>query len=386
MQQASIRFVLSFVLLALSVAAPSGYASVPTDETVRRAVDAAILPLMAKDGIPGMAVGVTVGGKSYVYQYGLASKSPRQPVTPSTLFEIGSVSKTFTATLASLAVVEHRMSLSDRVSAFFPELDGVPFGAVRLVNLGTHTPGGLALQVPDNVTNDEQLLRYLRAWKPTCAIGTCRTYSNIGIGLLGLITAKSMNAPFESLMDQRIFRALSLSNTFLTIPAGRTADYAQGYTSDGAPIRMSGGELDKEAYGVRTTAGDLLRFIEANMGLIYVSNDVKRAMTQARTGYFRAGPFVQDLIWEQYPYPVSLATLQRGNSPDVIFNSMPAKALIPAQAPEDGVWVNKTGSTNGFSAYVAFVPAKHLGIVILANRSYPIEDRVAAEYRVLSSL
>lgn len=49
-------------------------------------------------------------------------------------------------------------------------------------------------------------------------------------------------------------------------------------------------------------------------------------------------------------------------------------------------WINKTGSTNGFSTYVAFVPAKRIAIVMLANRSFPIEDRVKVAYRILGSL
>jgi CubicO group peptidase (beta-lactamase class C family) len=50
------------------------------------------------------------------------------------------------------------------------------------------------------------------------------------------------------------------------------------------------------------------------------------------------------------------------------------------------VLINKTGSTNGFSGYVAFVPAKKIGIVILANKSYPIDQRVTAAYRILTRL
>jgi beta-lactamase class C len=70
----------------------------------------------------------------------------------------------------------------------------------------------------------------------------------------------------------------------------------------------------------------------------------------------------------------------------MLFDAMPATAIDPPLAPRGDVWINKTGSTNGFSTYVAFVPAKRLAIVMLANRSFPIEDRVKTAYAILSSL
>jgi beta-lactamase class C len=341
---------------------------------------------MAKYGIPGVAVGITVAGKSYVFNYGVVSTETRRPVTRDTLFEIGSISKTFTATLASYAQVTGYLSLSDKVSKYLPTLQDSKFGNVRLLNLGTHTPGGLPLQVPDNIGNDDDLMQYFKDWRPRYEPGTYRTYSNPGIGTLGLITAKSMGQDFVTLMEQRLFPVLGMKSSYINVPTAKMADYAQGYTKEGAPIRMATGELSSETYGIKTTASDLVRFVEANMNLIRLDKKFQRAITATHTGYFKAGPMTQDLMWEQYQYPVALKTLLEGNSPAMIFDATPVTEINPPEDPREDVWINKTGSTNGFGAYVAFLPEKRLGIVILANKSYPIEERVTAAYEILTAI
>lgn len=64
----------------------------------------------------------------------------------------------------------------------------------------------------------------------------------------------------------------------------------------------------------------------------------------------------------------------------------PAQRLDPPLKPQDEALLDKTGSTNGFGAYVAFIPGRDLGIVMLANRYYPNEARVKAAYEILSRL
>ncbi|SIN93428.1 class C beta-lactamase [Paraburkholderia phenazinium] len=365
---------------------PVSHAADDQQDAIRTTVTRAIQPVMAGNNVPGMAIGVVIGDRHYVFNYGVASKETRKPVTDDTLFELGSVSKTLTATLASYAQVSGYLSLSDPTGKFLPSLQHSPFGNVSLLTLGTHTPGGLPLQVPDNIHNDDQLLQYFRAWRPTYAPGTYRTYANPGIGALGLITAKSMGQDFSALMQHQLFPALGMKSSYIDIPAAKLPDYAEGYTKDGAPIRMAPGVLWSEAYGVRTTAADMTRFLEANMNLLPLPPKLQRAVTETHTGYFKAGPMTQDLIWEQYPYPVTLKTLQDGNSPAMIFDATPVTPITPPQAPREDVWINKTGSTNGFGAYIAFVPQKRIGIVILANKNFPIDQRVTAAYRILTSL
>ncbi|CAB3722022.1 Beta-lactamase [Paraburkholderia phenoliruptrix] len=377
-------------VVALSVITPVSRAAddAANDATaaMKSLVDPAIEPLMERHHVPGMAVGVIANGKTYVFDYGVASAETRQPVTQRTLFEIGSISKTFTATLAAYAQLNGQLHLTDDTQHYLPSLRGSAFGKVSLLNLGTHTPGGLPLQVPDNIHDNAQLLQYFRAWKPAYAPGTYRTYANPGIGTLGLITAKSMGQDFASLIEQRMFPALGMTGSYIHVPAANISDYAQGYTKDGAPIRMKGGVLADEAYGVRTTAADMVRFVQANMNLIGVDSQLQRAITATHTGYYKAGALTQDLIWEQYPYPVTLSTLHEGNAPSMAVTPTPATAIEPPLPPQQNVWINKTGSTNGFGAYVAFIPGKRVGVVLLANKNFPIEDRVSAAYRIMSAL
>ncbi|MFL6545951.1 MAG: class C beta-lactamase, partial [Candidatus Udaeobacter sp.] len=352
----TVQSVVTAFLFAVCAIAATSYAAddATAPDGIESAVGAAIRPVMAKYNIPGMAVSVTVADRLYVYSYGVASIETRKPVTRDTLFEIGSITKTFTATLACYAQVCGYLSLSDTTSKYLPSLQDTKFGEVSLLNLGTHTPGGLPLQVPDKIGNNDQLMQYFKDWRPTYQPGTYRTYANPDIGILGLITAKSMGEDFAGLMDHRLFPALGLNSTYINIPEAKMADYAQGYMKEGTPIRMASGVLSSETYGVRTTAAELIRFVQANINPVGLDEKLQRAITATHTGYFKAGPMTQDLIWEQYPFPVALKTLLEGNSPEMIFNATPVTRLNPPEQPHDDVWINKTGSTNGFGAYVAF--------------------------------
>jgi beta-lactamase class C len=229
-------------------------------------------------------------------------------------------------------------------------------------------------------------MKYFEDWQPAYAPETYRTYANPSIGMLGLITARSMKQDFDTLMEQRLFPALGMKSSYINVPEARRANYAQGYTSKDAPIRMTNGLLSAEAYGVKTTATDMIPFVEANMNLIKLDGKLQSAITDTHAGYFKVGEMTQDLIWEQYSYPVDLKTLRAGNSPAVIFNAIPVTPLTPPEKPRQGVLINKTGSTNGFGAYVAFVPERKFGIVILANKNYPIDDRVTIAHQILTAL
>jgi beta-lactamase class C len=365
---------------------PNASAASKRSPSAQTIISGTTQPLMQRYGIPGMAVGIVLNGRTQVYNYGVASRETNKPVTANTLFEIGSLTKTFTATLATYAQVTGHLSLSDPASHYLPDLRGSSFDHVSLLDLGTHTSGGLPLQVPDAITDDAQLMAWLQGWKPTYAPGTYRTYSNLSIGMLGMIAARSMKEDFGALMQGKLLSRLGMGATYLNVPTAQMVNYAQGYTKADAPIRLAPGVLVAETYGIRTTASDLLRFVEANMAMLDLDAVLQRAIAATHTGYDRVGAMTQDLIWEQYRYPVDPKDLLDGNSDNIALQANPVDRLDPPSPPQDDVLINKTGSTNGFGAYVAFVPARRTGIVLLANKNYPIDARVTAAAAILQRL
>jgi beta-lactamase class C len=216
------------------------------------------------------------------------------------------------------------------------------------------------------------LMAYFRAWTPQFATGTVRTYANPSIGLLGVATARAMGQTFQALVEKRLFPELGLGRTYVTVPAAQQSAYAWGYDRADKPVRVNPGPLATEAYGIKSTAADMIRFVEVSMGLGDIPPKLRTALDATHVGYAKAGDLTQDLVWEQYPYPVALERIVAGNSSAMSLQPVPATMLSPPTPPRSDVIINKTGSTNGFGAYVAFVPTASpdvAGLAPLCSRS-----------------
>ncbi|EHA1202219.1 beta-lactamase [Vibrio alginolyticus] len=352
---------------------------------LKSVVDECAKGLINEYDIPGLAVAVTIDGKRYFYNYGLADVSKGSLVTNDTIFELGSISKTFTATLTGYAQEKGKLDMDDKVKDYIPELENSALGNTKLVNVATYTAGGLPLQFPSEVTNDAEMMQYYKTWKPEYEAGTKRKYSNPSIGLFGYIGALSMKSDYTEMMETVILPELGMTNTFVDVPKDKLNNYAFGYSSEGKPVRVNPGILDAQAYGIKSTSLDMLQYIEANMGQAQLNTDIENALERTHTKYFDTDTFTQAVGWEGYDYPVSLSQLLKGNSSDVILKAKPVQASVSGTLGRD-VWYNKTGSTGGFGAYVAYVPSEKIGIVILANKNYPNAERVEAAYHIISSV
>jgi beta-lactamase class C ACT/MIR len=357
-----------------------------SEKQLAEVVERTVTPLMKAQAIPGMAVAVIYQGQPHYFTFGKADVAANKPVTPQTLFELGSISKTFTGVLGGDAIARGEISLGDPVTKYWPELTGKPWQGIRMLDLATYTAGGLPLQVPDEVADNASLLRFYQNWQPQWKPGTTRLYANASIGLFGALAVKPSGMSYEQAITTRVFKPLRLDHTWINVPKAEEAHYAWGYR-DGKAVHVSPGMLDAEAYGVKTNVQDMASWVMINMKPDSLQdNSLRQGIALAQSRYWRVGAMYQGLGWEMLNWPVEAKTVVEGSDNKVALAPLPTREVNPPAPPVKASWVHKTGSTGGFGSYVAFIPEKQLGIVMLANKSYPNPARVEAAYRILDAL
>ena len=246
---------------ALALLAVSHASAAPSLETQ---MDAAAKSMMQTHAIPRMAIVISHKGQQHLFEYGVASRESGQAVDRHTLFELGSISKLFTATLGAYAEARGTLNLSDNASQYLPELQGSAFDHISLLDLATYTSGGLPLQFPDTVSNERQMLDYYRNWQAVYPPGTQRLYSNPSIGLFGHLAAASLAEPFQQLMEKDLLPQLGMQESYVRIPTEQMEHYAWRYR-DNKAVRVTPGALNAEAYELKSSATDMLRLIDANL-------------------------------------------------------------------------------------------------------------------------
>ncbi|EOA2089079.1 ADC family extended-spectrum class C beta-lactamase [Acinetobacter baumannii] len=372
------------LLSPLFIFSTSIYAgNTPKDQEIKKLVDQNFKPLLEKYDVPGMAVGVIQNNKKYEMYYGLQSVQDKKAVNSSTIFELGSVSKLFTATAGGYAKNKGKNSFDDTPGKYWKELKNTPIDQVNLLQLATYTSGNLALQFPDEVKTDQQVLTFFKDWKPKNSIGEYRQYSNPSIGLFGKVVALSMNKPFDQVLEKTIFPALGLKHSYVNVPKTQMQNYAFGYNQENQPIRVNPGPLDAPAYSVKSTLPDMLSFIHANLNPQKYPADIQRAINETHQGRYQVNTMYQALGWEEFSYPATLQTLLDSNSEQIVMK--PNKVTAISKEPSVKMY-HKTGSTTGFGTYVVFIPKENIGLVMLTNKRIPNEERIKAAYAVLNAI
>ena len=236
-------------------------------------------------------------------------------MTPETLFEIGSVSKTFTATSPAMPLTQDKMRLDDRASQHWPALQGSRFDGISLLDLATYTAGGLPLQFPTlGVQKDQAQIA------TTTASGSRPTRRAASASIptrASACSAISPRAAWASRSNGSWSSKCSrhwASNRPLDVPEAALAQYARGYGKDDRPLRVGPGPA-----GCRRLRGEDQRGRPAALRRCQPASErLDRPWAQAldatHRGYYKVGDMTQGLGWEAYDWPISLKRLQAGNA------------------------------------------------------------------------
>ena len=213
--------------------------------------------------LPGLTLGLTTpGGFSTVLDFGFSNRDSRAPITPDTLFQIGSISKSMTAAVIHQLAAEGKIKLADRAGALFPAVRLPRGNTITVQHLLDHAAG-----LPD----DAPLFADGGLWTGY-APGAHWHYSNTGYDLLGKIAETAGGKPLDRLLAERIFAPLGMTRSRGAIVGPDRMLYAQGYEPAdltvpfvrGAPLAPAAWvDVTFGAGSVASTAGDMIRWLRS---------------------------------------------------------------------------------------------------------------------------
>jgi len=266
------RFCLTVAVL-LSASAVTNAAAPATDADIMDMVKTRVDVDQAGTGI---VLGIIDAQGSRVLAYGKLS-ADGAPVDADSIYEIGSITKVFTATLLSDMARRGEVSLDDPAARYLPvKLPVVGERQITLADLSSQLSGipgiptNLAPKDDNNPFADytvPQLYEFVSGFTPTRAAGEKYEYSNAGVGLLGHILTLRAKTDYETLVRQRITGPLGMNDTAIVLTPVMRHHLAIGYGMPGMSVANWDMPVLAGMGALRSSTADMLKFLGANMGL-----------------------------------------------------------------------------------------------------------------------
>lgn len=311
---------------------------IPADERIVTLLDQRI----AQRPGTGMVAGVIDSGGQRIIARG---PSGAAPFDAETIFEIGSLTKVFTGLLLADMAGDGIVSLDDPVVRYLPAGAAVPMRGgqqITLENLSRQDsglprlPGNLSpadLRDPYADYTEAQLLEFLANYELPRDIGSEYEYSNLGVGLLGYALARAAGTDFETLVRTRILEPLGMDDTAIALTQAQEARFATGRDEYNRPTLAWNLPVLAGAGALRSTAGDMLRFLQAAMD---PRSPLAPAMQMAVGAPREAPGYRAGLGWMLLPAPT-------------------------------GTILMHGGGTGGFRTHMALQPDSRRAVVVLTN-------------------
>ena len=272
------NFGLSFYKLPIDRTRKQFLSDNPLKSHIDSVIQEAVTLYMSNKNVAGLSIGVLQNGKISTYNFGEIKKGTGQLPTANTIYEIGSVTKTFTGILLANAVLEGKVKLDGDICKYldgnYPNLQfaGRP---ISLVDLSNHTSGlpsqpkmpGSDEDIFSASTkfNDKMLADILHHVTIDTLPGTRRQYSNFAVGLLGLILEKVYGMNYEQLLKKYILGPYAMKQSKITMSKTDFRSFAQGYDVEGNPAPYWRNRIAEPAGGIRSTTHDMLIYAQEQM-------------------------------------------------------------------------------------------------------------------------
>jgi serine-type D-Ala-D-Ala carboxypeptidase/endopeptidase len=346
------------VLLLAAIICTSQFPLVTPDRpaSIDEVVQKSAQKFMSDKHSVGLSIGVFKDNKVYTYNFGEIEKGNGERPTEHSIYEIASITKTFTGVLLAQAVVEKKVRLEDDIRKYLVgsysnlEFKGEPIRLVHLINHTSRLPFVLPdrpelfqnpdpLELPKILTKIES--NYTRAdfyedlhkVKLDKLPGTEFKYSNAAAQLLGYILEGIYGLPYERLVIEKIAKPLRMRETKIRLSEAEKKRLATGHYENGS-IALPATPQTQAAGGLRSSVADMLKYVKFHLN---ENNEVIRLSHQSSWGDIRY--YSSGLNWQM---------------------------IKPAEGHRK-IW--QSGGSFGFSSYCAVFPDLNVGIVLLSNEA-----------------
>ncbi|MGG7664137.1 serine hydrolase domain-containing protein [Dyadobacter sp. BHUBP1] len=346
----SFKYSLLFILIAALCC--SCEKKVPAPRTVKEAVDHAVYPYIATGANVGVIVGVVKDGDRQIFSYGEKEPGAPDPIEPTSVLEIASITKTFTAIALANMHLRGELNLDDPIEKYLPAEVKVPsFNGkkITLRHLANHTSGFPRL--PSNIDDDaynpyigyteQKMYEFVNGYTLDREPGSKLEYSNVGYGLLGQILSNRYKSGYEEMISHNVLRPLGLTHTTVSFTEEQMSNLVSGHHGN-KPVESWSKYMANIFQGTGSlisSLNDMLTFLEANIGL--VNNPLKEAISLTHQRTFTHNGDHQDGIGLGW--------------------------TLVAYDQKNYIW--KNGGNGGYTSFIGFDESSKTGVVILSNSS-----------------
>ena len=342
------------------------YPSVNKDTSIEEI----IRPYISEKNNVGLAIGFIdeAKGTEERFSFGKTAIDKDKRINDDNIFEIGSITKVFTATVLAEMYLNKKLGLKDPIAKYLSKgVHALEYNKrkVNFIDLSTHTsglprlPGNFAEKVKNPLDpyaeySKEDLFNYVSNYKLKSEPGKSYEYSNLGAGLVGDILANIEKTTYEDLITKHLSSKLKMNNTSINFSRKQMINFSSGHNEAGEVTPMWNWGSMAGAGALKSDLNDMMIFLSANMGLI-PDNPLQKAMNLAHQVKFKGEGMDLGLGWH----------------------------ITPLGKNDKVIWHN--GGTYGFRSFIGFIKDKKIGVVILSNSATSVDEPAMLILKKLSA-